>query len=213
MIFLPEDHFTFPDPRNYHPLQGLIAAGGNLEPETLFAAYSLGLFPWYNPGEEILWWSPDPRFVLFPKEVYISASMRKVLSRNQFTFTENQNFEEVMRACAVTRREEQEGTWISEELIASFCTLHRQGIAHSVEVWQEDQLVGGFYGLTINAVFCGESMFSRVSNASKAGFLWFAKKNQSAFWLIDCQVYSAHLESLGAVLIPKAEFLTILHQQ
>lgn len=213
MIFLPEHNFIFPDPRHHHPLQGLVAAGGNLQPDTLLAAYGLGLFPWYNPGEDILWWSPDPRFVLFPAEAYVSKSMRKVFSRNEFTFTDNQNFEQVMRACAEVRRSEQEGTWISEELIQSFRELHRRGIAHSVEVWQNGELVGGFYGLKINSVFCGESMFSRVSNASKAGFLWFAKKNQSVFSLIDCQIYSAHLESLGAVMIPKQDFLQILHQK
>lgn len=213
MIFLPEHNFVFPDPRRYHPLQGLVAAGGNLEPDTLLAAYGLGLFPWYNPGEDILWWSPDPRFVLFPAEVYVSKSMGKVFSRNEFTFTENQNFEQVMRACAEAPRSEQEGTWISEELIQSFLQLHLRGIAQSVEVWQQGELVGGFYGLKMNSVFCGESMFSRVSNASKAGFLWFAKKNQSAFSLIDCQVYSAHLESLGAVMISKQDFLRILHQK
>lgn len=212
MIFLPKHNFTFPDPRQYHPLQGLVATGGNLEPDTLLAAYGLGLFPWYNPGEEILWWSPDPRFVLFPQEAYVSKSMQKVLDRKEFAFTENQNFETVMRACAESPRADQDGTWISEELIQSFLELHRRGRAHSVEVWKQGQLVGGFYGLKVNSIFCGESMFSRVSNASRDGFVWFAKKNQSAFSLIDCQVYSSHLESLGAVLIPKQAFLDILHR-
>lgn len=210
MIILQE-HTPFPDPLHYHPMQGLIAAGGDLSPKRLLEAYSLGIFPWYNPGEEILWWSPDPRFVLFPDELKISKSMRKILDRNTFSFTENQCFEEVMRNCQTAYRKAQDGTWISEELIKSFCELHQKGIAKSIEVWQDNVLVGGFYGLEIRSVFCGESMFSKVSNASKAGFMNFVSRNKNRYTLIDCQVHSEHLESLGACFISKLDFLAFLH--
>lgn len=213
MYLLDKNEISFPDPQHYHPQGGLIAAGGDLSMPRILLAYQHGIFPWYNPGEEILWWSPDPRFVLFPSELRISASMRKILQRKVFHFTENKNFEEVMRNCMLTKRKEQEGTWISEELIGSFLELNKKGIARSVEVWKDDELVGGFYGLIINRVFCGESMFSTVSNASKAGFLDFVTRNESNFDLIDCQIHSDHLESLGAVMIPKLEYLEILHRK
>lgn len=213
MVSLDENEISFPNPALYHPPGGLIAAGGDLSPERLELAYSLGLFPWYNPGEEILWWSPDLRFVLFSDEVKISKSMRKILRDEVFTFTENNCFEEVMRNCGNVPRKDQDGSWISEELIESFIILNKKGIAKSFEVWQNDELVGGFYGLEINRVFCGESMFSKVSNASKAGFLNFVLQNKEKYDLVDCQIHSEHLESLGAVMIPKLEFLSILYQK
>ncbi|MBD8017421.1 leucyl/phenylalanyl-tRNA--protein transferase [Kaistella pullorum] len=211
MIYLSADEISFPDPELLDSESGLMAIGGDLSPERLLFAYQLGLFPWFNEGEEILWWCPDPRFVLFPSEVKVSKSMRKILNSAQFVFTQNKCFEEVMRQCQSVYRKDQEGTWISEELIRSFSILHKFGYAKSFEVWQDEDLVGGFYGIQIGRVFCGESMFSKVSNASKAGFLNFAL-NDPNIELIDCQVHSDHLESLGAKMISKHEFLKILKQ-
>lgn len=213
MVQLDIKEIAFPDPLRYHPLTGLMAYGGDLSPERLWLAYQLGIFPWYNPGEEILWWCPDPRFVLYPDELKISKSMKKILRDNIFTFTENQNFEEVMRNCMNVPRKDQDGTWISEELIDSFMTLNKEGKAKSIEVWQDDKLVGGFYGVIVNHVFCGESMFSKVSNASKAGFIYFVEKYKNDFDLIDCQIHSEHLESLGAKMIPKLKYMQTLYAE
>ncbi len=211
MVLLDKNEIAFPDPTLYHPMSGLIAAGGDLSPERLWLAYQLGIFPWYNPGEEILWWCPDPRFVLFPNDLKVSKSMRKILKDEVFIFTENQCFEEVMRNCMTVPRNEQDGTWISEELIESFLLLHQQGKAKSIEVWKDGELVGGFYGLVVNRVFCGESMFSKVSNASKAGFIAFVQKYKNTFDIIDCQIHSDHLESLGGGMISKEDYLRILY--
>lgn len=213
MVLLDNNEIAFPDPTRYHPISGLIAAGGDLLAERLWLAYQLGIFPWYNPGEEILWWCPDPRFVLFPNELKVSKSMKKILRDEAFTFTENQRFEEVMRNCMTAPREGQDGTWISEELIRSFLILHKNGIAKSIEVWQNGELVGGFYGLVVNRVFCGESMYSKVSNASKAGFMSFVQKHADDFDLIDCQIHSDHLESMGARMIPKQNYLEFLYKK
>lgn len=212
MVYLDPSEIAFPHPAQYHPPGGLIAAGGDLSPERVELAYRLGIFPWYNPGEEILWWSPDPRFVLFPDELRISKSMKKILKSDTFSFSVDRNFEDVMRNCGTAPRRDQDGTWISEELIQSFLKLHEKGIAHSFEVWQDNALVGGFYGLSVGRVFCGESMFSKVSNASKAGFINFVLNEGQQFDLIDCQIHSDHLESLGAREIPKLEFLEILNK-
>ncbi len=211
MIWLDPDDIAFPDPALYNPEDGLMAVGGDLCPERLWLAYQLGLFPWYNEGEEILWWCPDPRFVLFPKDLRISKSMKKILRDGTFSFTENQCFEAVMRECQTATRKDQDGTWIHEELIRSFVHLHRHGLAKSFEAWHNGELVGGFYGVQVGKVFCGESMFSRVSNASKAVFIHFTTKYQDAWQLIDCQIHSAHLESLGAKMIPKHDYLNILN--
>jgi len=213
MILLDPNDISFPDPALYNPEEGLMAIGGDLSPERLYFAYQTGLFPWYNEGEEILWWCPDPRFVMFPEEVYISKSMRKILTKEEFKFTQNKCFQEVMTACQQTRRNNQDGTWINNDLIKSFVTLHQHGIAHSFEVWKDNLLVGGFYGIKLGRIFCGESMFSKVSNASKAGFINFCKTYKTELDLIDCQVHSEHLESLGAKMIPKLEYLNILKQQ
>lgn len=180
--------------------------------QRLILAYSLGIFPWFNEGDEIFWWSPDPRFVLFPEELKISKSMRKILRDDKFVFTENKCFEEVMRNCANISRRGQDGTWISEEMIKAYTELNQQGKAKSIEVWENGELVGGFYGVEMGHVFSGESMFSKVSNASKAGFIQFVEKNADRYKLIDCQVYTEHLESLGAREIPKIEFLDILRK-
>ncbi|MDR6405077.1 MULTISPECIES: leucyl/phenylalanyl-tRNA--protein transferase [Chryseobacterium] len=212
MVRLDKNEIAFPDPEMYDGHEGLIAFGGDLSVERIWFAYQLGIFPWYNPGEEILWWCPDPRFVLFPDELKVSKSMRKVLNRNVFTFSENQNFKEVIKNCQQINRKEQSGTWLSDQLMESFIQLHEYGLAKSIEVWQNEELVGGFYGLQIGNVFCGESMFAKVSNASKAGFIHFVEKYKNDIESIDCQSHTEHLESLGARMIPKQEFLNILHQ-
>lgn len=210
MIRLSPLEISFPDPYTYNPPEGLLAIGGDLSVDRVLFAYELGIFPWYNPDEEILWWCPDPRCVLFPKDLKISKSMRKILRDEVFTFTENECFYQVMKKCQETKRKNEEGTWITEDFLATYSALHLMGIAKSVEVWKEGQLVGGFYGLIINGVFCGESMFAAVSNASKAGFIYFVSKYKDVYKLIDCQVVTEHLLSLGATTIPKQNYLDIL---
>lgn len=212
MFRLNENEISFPDPEIYDGHEGVIALGGDLSAERVWFAYQLGIFPWYNPGEEILWWCPNPRFVLFPDELKVSKSMRKIMNRNVFTFSENQQFREVIRNCQEISRRGQDGTWLSDELMQTFIRLHEYGLAKSVEVWQDGKLVGGFYGIRIGKVFCGESMFSKVSNASKAGFIHFVETHKESLQLIDCQSHTEHLESLGATMIPKKEFLKILHE-
>lgn len=212
MVRLDPNEISFPDPELYDGHEGIIAFGGDLSTQRIWFAYQNGIFPWFNPDEEILWWCPDPRFVLFPAEVKTSKSMKKILDRKVFQFTENQCFEAVIRNCQQINRKDQDGTWLSEELIKAFLELHRYGLAKSFEVWQDEELVGGFYGLQIGKVFCGESMFSKVSNASKAGFINFVESHKNQLEVIDCQSHTPHLESLGARMIPKKEFLHILKQ-
>ena len=212
MVRLDENEISFPDPRLYDGYEGIVAVGGDLSVERVWFAYQLGIFPWYNPGEEILWWCPDPRFVLFPDALKVSKSMRKILNRTVFTFSENQNFREVIKNCQEINRRGQDGTWLSEELMQTFIKLHEYGLAKSLEVWQDGELVGGFYGLQIGRVFCGESMFAKVSNASKAGFIHFVETHKDNLQIIDCQSHTDHLESLGATMIPKKEFLKILYE-
>lgn len=211
-MLLDDHEIYFPNPALVDSDSGLIAVGGDLSLERLWLAYRLGIFPWYNPGEEILWWCPDPRFVLIPEELRVSKSMRKIMNSNKFQITENKSFKEVIQGCQKIQRHGQDGTWITEELIEQFCRLHILGVAQSVEVWQNEELVGGFYGLKIGRVFCGESMFSKVSNASKTGFIHFVTAHQNDYDIIDCQIHSEHLESLGAKHIPKLEFLEILNR-
>lgn len=212
MIRLDPNEISFPNPQHYDGHEGIIAYAGDLSMERIWFAYQNGIFPWFNPGEEILWWCPDPRFVLFPKNLKVSKSMRKILKNETFTFTENQNFRQVIRNCREVTRKGQDGTWLSDELMESFIRLHEYGFAKSIEVWQDDRLVGGFYGLQVGKVFCGESMFAKVSNASKAGFIYFVEKYQDELVLIDCQSHTEHLESLGATMISKQEFLKTLHE-
>lgn len=213
MFLLNPHEISFPDPELMDSESGVLAFGGDLSPERLHFAYQIGIFPWFNEGEEILWWCPDPRFVLFPKDLKVSKSMRKILRDEIFTFTENKSFREVLNGCRNTVRKDQDGTWLSEELIESLAKLHEAGIAKSIEVWQNEELVGGFYGIQVGKVFCGESMFAKVSNASKAGFIHFVQKYQNDLDLIDCQIHSEHVESLGAEMISKKEYLTILKNQ
>jgi leucyl/phenylalanyl-tRNA--protein transferase len=211
MIKRLTDELIFPDYSEANP-DGILAYGGDLSVERLKLAYRKGIFPWYNPGEPILWWFPDPRFVLYPEELKVSKSMTKILRENIFEITENHAFEEVISNCQKIFRPGQCGTWITNEMKAAYLELHRIGIAKSVEVWQNDELVGGFYGIEQKRVFCGESMFAKVSNASKAGFICFVRKYQKRYKLIDCQVYTPHLESLGAGEITAEEFLRYLSE-
>ncbi len=189
---------------------GLLAGGGDLSSARLVAAYRHGCFPWYQDAQPLLWWSPNPRTVLLPENLHISRSLRKVLRNNLFTVTFDRNFTEVIRACAEPRADEH-GTWITDEMQAAYLELHQQGYAHSVEVWQQGKLVGGLYGIAIGQLFFGESMFSRVSNASKVGFVTFVTALKAAgFMLIDCQMPTAHLSSLGAQNISRESFSNYL---
>ena len=208
MKFLGKD-LTFPEVSNASK-EGLLAYGGDLSTERLILAYEKGIFPWYDENSPILWWSPDPRFVLFPEKLKVSKSMRQVLRNHPFNVTVNNAFEEVISNCSDIKRDGQQGTWITNELKDAYINMYEIGVAKSVEVWQESDLVGGLYGVDLNnGVFCGESMFSKVSNASKVGFITFIK--QSNYKLIDCQVYTNHLESLGAEDIPREDFLKYLN--
>jgi leucyl/phenylalanyl-tRNA--protein transferase len=191
---------------------GLLAVGGKLSSTRLLAAYRQGIFPWYSVGQPVLWWSPDPRCVLYPEQLKVSRSLRKTLRKGLFTITLDHDFEAVVESCAAPR-EDDAGTWITPAIKRSYSTLHQMGIAHSVEVWQDGQLVGGLYGVALGRVFFGESMFSRVSDASKAGFVTLVQQlHRWGYPLIDCQVHSDHLESLGAVNIPRGEFIAMLDQ-
>lgn len=193
---------------------GILAIGGDLSPERLQLAYKSGIFPWFEVGDPILWWSPNPRMVLFLEELKISKSMRNVLNKGEFSVTFNQNFRDVISYCQKVKRDGQNGTWITNDMIEAYCKLHDLGIAKSVEVWQDDILVGGLYGVDLGHIFCGESMFSLVSNASKVAFIALVNhlKNEN-YKLLDCQVYNPHLESLGCREIPREEFMRILQQQ
>src|SRR5690606_34563853 len=194
MILLSED-IGFPQV-HLADEDGLLAIGGDLSPERLIVAYKSGIFPWFSVGEPILWWSPNPRFVLFPEKLKVSKSMKQVLRNSEFEVTINQDFKSVINACAKTKRNGEQGTWITQSMIEAYIQLHQLGFATSVEVWFHNDLVGGLYGVDLgNGVFCGESMFSTVSNASKIGFITFIQNTN--YKLIDCQVYTEHLESLG----------------
>lgn len=208
MYWLGQD-LIFPDYSEVSE-EGILAIGGDLSPERILLAYKKGIFPWFNEDEPILWWFPHDRFVLFPENLYVSKSMKKVFRTQQFTFTENKAFREVILNCSEVPRKDQDGTWITNEMIEAYCKLHEMGIAKSIEVWENGELVGGFYGLDMGNIFCGESMFAKVSNASKAGFIQFVAKYHKKYELIDCQVYTDHLASLGAIEIPSEIFLNYL---
>lgn len=189
---------------------GLVAAGGDLSPSRLIEAYRHGIFPWFSADDPILWWSPDPRMVLFPSEIHLSTSFKKTLKQKHYEVRIDSKFEQVMQACAAPRKG-QNGTWITSPMIDAYCELHRRGLAHSVEVWSQEALIGGLYGVVIGKVFFGESMFSRQANGSKIAFAHLAKQlDRWSFGLIDCQMHTPHLASLGAREIPRAEFLTRL---
>ncbi len=210
MYWLPDDKLIFPHP-SLADDDGLLAAGGDLSPERLIFAYQKGIFPWYNQGEPILWWSPDPRMVLFPNDLKVSKSMRPYFNQSKFTVTYNQQFESVMRSCSAQTRNGQNGTWIIKEMIDAYCTLHQLGFAHSVEVWEGEELVGGLYGILLGTIFFGESMFAKVANASKFGFISLVQKlTPQGLQLIDCQQETKHLASMGAAPISRTLFLEYL---
>lgn len=209
--------FRFPDVRlALREPDGLLAIGGDLTPQRLEAAYRRGIFPWFNHGQPILWWSPDPRAVLFPDQLKISRSLRKTLRKQLFTVTADKAFTEVIEACSAPRREDDRtdpGTWITSEMKLAYIQLHEAGLAHSVECWKNDELVGGLYGVALGKVFFGESMFTRMTDASKVAFVHLVKQlNRWGFALIDCQIHSAHLESLGAETISRDRFSQLLDQ-
>jgi len=203
---LLDDHPGFPDPALAEE-DGLLAIGGDLSMERLLIAYSNGIFPWFSEGEPILWYSPHERCVIYPDKIKVSKSMRKILKQEVFKITINQAFVQVIQNCATTERKGQDGTWITNEMQNAYIKLHQEGYAHSVEVWQEDKLVGGLYGLKVNRVFCGESMFSHVSNASKAALIFLSNMNID---LIDCQLPNDHLMSLGAEMISRELYMEML---
>ena len=208
MIFkLPDDDYTFPSAELAEP-DGLLAIGGDLSPLRLLSAYANGIFPWYNEGEPILWWSPDPRLVIRPGEMRVSKSLRHTLRSGKFEVRINTAFRSVMERCASTPREGQDGTWITDDILEAYCRLHELGFAHSFETWQDGALVGGLYGIAIGKAFFGESMFHTVSDASKVAF-WHLHQFLKAhgFKLIDCQQETPHLKSLGAYAIPRHDFL------
>ena len=209
MYYLSVDLF-FP-PVDQSNRDGILAIGGDLSLERLQLAYKSGIFPWFEEGEPIVWWSPNPRMVLFLEELIVSKSMRNILSKNRFKVTFNQNFKDVISICQNIKRNGQNGTWITNDMIEAYCKLHELGIAKSVEVWQDEVLVGGLYGIDLGHVFCGESMFSKVSNASKVAFIALVNQLKAAnYKLLDCQVYNPHLESLGCREIERTDFMEIL---
>ena len=202
-IVFPETHFASDD--------GIVAIGGDLSPKRLLLAYQMGIFPWYNEGSEILWWSPNPRFVLFTDDLKVSKSMKQVIRSNRFKVTFDTCFDEVIKNCKKVKRNAQDGTWITTDMELAYSDFHKLGYAHSVEVWEENKLVGGLYGVSLGRVFFGESMFTKVSNASKFGFIKLVEAlKRKGFNLIDSQDYTAHLETLGADEISRLEFETIL---
>ncbi|NND16381.1 MAG: leucyl/phenylalanyl-tRNA--protein transferase [Eudoraea sp.] len=204
------DELWFP-PADTASSDGLLAIGGDLSVERLILAYSSGIFPWFNEDTMIFWWSPDPRMVLFPEKLRISKSMRPLLKNDHFRITKNTCFSDIIDACAKAKRPTQEGTWITQDMKDAYLALHEKGIAVSYEVWEDDDLVGGLYGVDLNGIFCGESMFSKVSNASKFAFIKMVEELQAKnYVLIDCQMYTEHLASMGAETIPREKFLRLL---
>lgn len=209
-IYWLNEKLVFP-PHAFANAEGILALGGDLSPERLLLAYSNGIFPWYNEGDPIIWWSPPQRFVLYFDKITINRSLQKFLKKNPYTVTFDKAFEAVIRDCRQMRLES--GTWISDAMMTAYIGLHQAGFAHSVEVWQEEELVGGLYGVSIGTYFCGESMFTRRDNASKVALLLLsAKLKEIGAAFIDCQVQTPHLEKLGACAIPRAQFLRELKQ-
>ncbi len=205
------NNMPFPEVSNASE-EGLLAIGGDLSTHRLIDAYSKGIFPWFSQGDPILWWSPNPRFVLFPEKLKVSKSMKQVLQKNAYQITINKDFKAVIKACSLIKRDGQPGTWITNDMIDAYVQLYELGYAKSVEVWKKNILVAGLYGVDLNnGIFCGESMFTKESNASKVGFITFIKN--SKYKLIDCQVYTQHLESLGAENISREEFLKFLNNK
>lgn len=206
LSWLARDSLQFPPlTRALREPDGLLAAGGDLSPERLVAAYRHGCFPWFSDDQPILWWSPDPRMVLFPAELHVSRSLEKLLRQQRYRVTFDQDFRSVIGHCAALRADS--GTWITRDIQQAYSELHRRGIAHSVECWQGDELVGGLYGIAMGRLFFGESMFSTASNASKVAFVTLVRQlHACGFSLIDCQMHTSHLASLGARAIPRHQF-------
>jgi leucyl/phenylalanyl-tRNA--protein transferase len=210
-LFALDQEMIFPPVALAEP-DGLLAIGGDLSRERLLLAYRNGIFPWYE-GRHILWWSPDPRFVLFPEELKVSKSMRQLIRRETFVFTVNKAFSQVIANCRTIPRRGQDGTWITEEVKDAYGKLHKEGYVHSAEAWLNGELVGGLYGVRLGKVFFGESMFSKYSNASKYAFIRYVEQLRSeGVELIDCQVYTEHLESLGARMITRSDFILRIGQ-
>ena len=212
-MFILSDQLSFPSV-DYANVNGLLAIGADLSTDRLKLAYRSGIFPWYSEGQPISWYSPDPRMVLFPDELKISKSMHQIIRSKRFNVTFNQAFEKVISNCKTIDRslQDQDGTWITDEMQQAYIQLHHQGWAKSIEVWENEQLVGGLYGVEVGSVFCGESMFSKVSNASKMALIALSENNNNPYTLIDCQVYNEHLASLGAREILRERFLAYLRQ-
>lgn len=210
MIFRLDKRLVFPEPALAEP-DGLLAVGGDLSTKRLLLAYQNGIFPWYSDDTPILWYSPHERFVLYPQELNISGSMRRVLNSGRFSLTADTCFNEVITACSTVPREGQDGTWITDDMKAAYNQLHAEGHAHSVEVWQNQELVGGIYGVQVGDVFCGESMFSKVSNASKTALVHVCQSG--LYKLVDCQVHTNHMESMGARMISREEYMAILNPE
>ncbi|MEY3500726.1 MAG: hypothetical protein RL308_2395 [Bacteroidota bacterium] len=209
-MYILSEALYFPPVQNAN-YEGILAVGGDLSTERVLLAYKSGIFPWFNPNEPILWWAPNLRMVLFFEELNVSKSMRTILNRGIFEVTFNQEFRAVITNCRSVKREGQMGTWISDEMIEAYCKLNEMGVAKSVEVWENGELVGGLYGVDLGTVFCGESMFSKVSNASKVAFIALANQlKKENYKVLDCQVYNEHLESLGCREIHREEFMKIL---
>ncbi|WP_422083207.1 leucyl/phenylalanyl-tRNA--protein transferase [Ulvibacterium sp.] len=212
-LFFLTERLEFPSVEHANS-EGLLAVGGDLSPERLLLAYQNGIFPWFNEDSLILWWSPNPRMVLFPENIKISKSMRKVLNSGRFQLTKNTCFEEVLHQCATVKRANQQGTWITNDMKSAYTELHTRGYAKSYEVWEKGTLVGGLYGVDLGHVFCGESMFSITDNASKFAFIRLAQELASKNYnLIDCQLHTKHLESLGAKEIPRSDFIKLLQEK
>ena len=210
MYFLSKDLY-FP-PVEEASYEGVLAVGGDLSVERLLLAYRNGIFPWFNEDEPIFWWSPPNRMVVVPSIYKVSKSIRNLLNQNKFRITFNQNFAEVIANCQQIKRNGQDGTWITEDIIQSYTKLHEIGIAKSVEVWQNDELIGGLYGIDLGHIFCGESMFSKVSNASKIAFVTLINHlKDNNYKLLDCQVHNDHLEKLGAFEVSRETFIRVLH--
>jgi leucyl/phenylalanyl-tRNA--protein transferase len=211
-VFLLSDKIAFPPPR-LAPKDGLLAVGGDLSQKRLLLAYSMGIFPWFSDNEPIMWWSPDPRLVLYPRDVRVSRTLRKIINKNMFHLTMDSAFDQVINQCAQTRLQNNEGTWLVKDMIDAFCKLHESGFAHSVEAWYNNKLAGGLYGVSLGRCFFGESMFAHFSNASNVALVRLVEYlNDLSFDMIDCQVTTDHLIRFGAREIPRVRFLEQLEK-
>ena len=209
MVRLGDDH-VFPSPRSANR-HGVVASGGDLHPNRIIEAYKNGIFPWFESDDNLMWWSPDPRMILYPNKIKISKSLNSFIKKNPLKITFNKDFEEVIESCSNIKRLGQKGTWITKGLKESFIKLHEKGLAISVEVWENSQIVGGLYGLDLGDIFCGESMFSKSTNSSKVALVYLAKElKKNNYRFIDCQIPTAHLKSMGGEEISRDEFLALM---